>query len=130
VVATLLAEAEKTLGKKGWLTPEQWSAVIDTCHRPLGIALAEKWNLDPEVVAAVRDCQEYDAGDRQCASNVVRFANALVKVHGLAAGAFDADDAGALVMIGRSMLGLDEEVVKRLAQGLKERVDSATAVAA
>ncbi len=74
VVASMLLEAESSLGKKGWITAEQWSEVIDATHRPLGIALAERWNLDPEVVAAIRDCQEYDGGDRQCAANVVRFA--------------------------------------------------------
>ncbi|HVV87897.1 MAG TPA: HDOD domain-containing protein [Kofleriaceae bacterium] len=123
VVASLLLEAESQLGKKGWITAEQWSRVVDDNHRTIGIALAERWNLDVEVVQAVRDCHEYDAGDRRCAANVVRFANALVKTQGVCGGAVDLDDANALVMIGRSMLDLDDEVVQRLSSGLKERVN-------
>jgi len=129
VVASLLLESESALGKKVWITADQWSEVIDATHRPIGVALAERWNLDPEVVAAVRDCQEYDPGDRQCVANVIRFANALVKTQGVTAGAVDLEDAGALVMIGRSMLNLDEDVVRRLSQGLKERVDGTLTMA-
>lgn len=80
------------------------------------------------MVAAVRDCQEYDPGDRQCVANVIRFANALVKTQGVTAGAVDLEDAGALVMIGRSMLNLDD-IVRRLSQGLKERVDGTLTMA-
>ncbi len=124
VVATMLIEAESSLGKKGWINAEQWGEAVDATHRPIGSALAARWNLAPEVVSAITDCQEYDAGDRQSPANVVRFANALVKTQGVAGGAVDLEDANALVMIGRSMLGLDEDVVKRLAAGVKERVES------
>lgn len=63
-------------------------------------------------------------------ANVVRFANALVKTNGISASRVDdLEDANALVMIGRSMLGLDEDVVNRLAQGLKERVDGVVGMA-
>ena len=43
-------------------------------------------------------------------------------------GRVDLDEARPMVMIGRSMLDLDDEVVKRLAQGLKERIDSAVQI--
>lgn len=124
VVAAMLAEVERSLGKKGQLTAEQWTGVIDACHRPVGVALAEKWNLAPAVVAAIRDCNEYDPGDRKGPANIVRFSNALVKKHGLAAGTYDAEDVSALIMIGRSMLGLEEDVVGRLAAGMKSRIES------
>jgi len=130
VVATMLLEAESTLGKKGWITADQWAQVIDATHRPLGVALAERWNLDSQVVDSIRDCQEYNPGDRHCPANVVRFANALVKTNGISGSRVDdLEDANALVMIGRSMLGLDEDVVNRLAQGLKERVDGVVGMA-
>jgi putative nucleotidyltransferase with HDIG domain len=127
VVATMLLEAESSLGKKGWINADQWSRVVSAAHRPVGIALAERWNLDPEVVAAVRDCDEYDPSERGCIANVVRFANALVKTNGVSGGHVELAEAQALVMIGRSMLELDEDAVERLAQGLKERVDGALA---
>jgi putative nucleotidyltransferase with HDIG domain len=129
IVAAMLAEVERSLGKKGQLTVDQWSGVIDACHRPVGVALAEKWNLAPAVVAAIRDCNEYDPGDRKGPANIVRFSNALVKKHGLAAGTYDAEDVSALIMIGRSMLGLEEEVVGRLAAGMKTRLESGLAAA-
>lgn len=124
IVAAMLLEVEKSLKRGTWLTPDQWTEVVDGAHRPLGIAVVEKWNLAAEVIDAVRDAQEYNPGDRKGAANVVRFANALVKQQGIAPGTVDLEDAGALVMIGRSMLGLDDDVLKRLSQGLKERVDA------
>lgn len=125
VVAAILAEVDRSLGRKTPIAADDWSAVVDATHRPVGVALAEKWNLAPEVVSAIRDCLEYDPGDRRGPSNIVRFANALVKKHGFAAGPVDQEDVGALIMIGRSMLGLEEEVVNRLGQSLRERVDAA-----
>ena len=124
VVAAMLTEVERSLGKKAQISVDQWIGVVDACHRPVGVALAEKWNLAAPVVAAIRDCNEYDPGDRRGPANIVRFANALVKKHGLATGTYDAEDVSALIMIGRSMLGLEEEVVGRLAAGIKARIES------
>ena len=124
VVAAMLTEVERSLGKKAQISVDQWIGVVDACHRPVGVALAEKWNLAAPVVAAIRDCNEYDPGDRRGPANIVRFANALVKKHGLATGTYDPDDVSALIMIGRSMLGLEEEVVGRLAAGIKARIES------
>ena len=124
VVAAMLTEVERSLGKKAQISVDQWIGVVDACHRPVGVALAEKWNLAAPVVAAIRDCNEYDPGDRKGPANIVRFSNALVKKHGLAAGTYDAEDVSALIMIGRSMLGLEEDVVGRLAAGMKSRIES------
>jgi hypothetical protein len=57
----------------------------------------------------------------------VRFSNALAKREGLYVGPVDRDDAEALVMIGRSLLGVDEEVVGRLASGLAGRIKALVA---
>lgn len=127
IVASLLLEVERSLRKTSWLTADQWCEVIDACHRPLGVAVAQKWNMAPAVIDAVRENLEYNAGDRKSPANVVRFANAMVKQQGIAPGKIDVEDAGALVMIGRSMLGLDEAVLGRLSSGLHERLDGAFA---
>lgn len=129
VVASLLAEAEASLGKKGWINAEQWSRVVSGCHRDVGLALAEKWHLDADVIAAIRDLDEYDPGDRGCVANVIRFANALVKLHGLSGGHVEQEEAEALVMIGRSMLDLDEDALAQLIAGLDARVDSTLSMA-
>ncbi len=127
VVATLLIEAEASLGKKGWIDGEQWSRVVTATHRPIGVALAQRWNLDVEVIAAVRACDEYDTSEPQGIANVVRFANALVKTHGVAGGHVDIDETSALVMIGRSMLDVDENTVDDLVTGLDQRIAGALA---
>jgi HD-like signal output (HDOD) protein len=103
--------------------------VVSAGHRTVGVSLAERWNLDPEVVASIRDLDEYDAADRTCVANVIRFANALVKLHGLPGGHVEQEETEALVLIGRSMLDLDEDAVARLIEGLNARVDGSLALA-
>src|SRR5207248_4884013 len=105
-----------------WLGQTEWVDTVQKCHRPIGMALATAWGLPDVVAATIRDCNEYDAADRVSAGNLVRFANAVVKREGIYVGGFDVEDVGALVLIGRSLLGLEEDVVARLARGLRERV--------
>jgi putative nucleotidyltransferase with HDIG domain len=134
VVAALLLEAERMASggfsnhsKNGWIESTAWISVIQTTHRKVGVALAEKWELPESVVKAIRDCGDYDAADRGCAANTVRFANAVAKREGLYVGPVDAEDNNALIMIGSSLLGFDEDFLKRVCQGLKERMREAAA---
>lgn len=125
VVAWLLLEAEKSVvGTRTnvWIDPEVWVEVINRVHRPVGVALATKWGLPESVTSAIQDCAEYNGADRLSVPNCVRFANALVKREGLYVGKFDASDIDALVMIGRSLLGIDDSVLARLSGGLTDRV--------
>ena len=48
-------------------------------------------------------------------------------LHGVSGGHVEPEEVEALVMIGRSMLDLDEDAVEALARGLQERVDGALA---
>ena len=44
-VAGMLLEAEKQLARSrnsGWLSPQAWSDAVQKCHRPIGVALAER----------------------------------------------------------------------------------------
>lgn len=91
-------------------------------HRPVGVALAEKWQLPPPIVACVREAAEYDKTDRHSLANAVCFGNALAKKSGIAGGPFDADDVDALVMIGRSAIEISDDILKTLTKGLRERV--------
>ena len=125
VVAWLLLEAEKSVvGTRTnvWIDPEVWIEVINRVHRPVGVALAAKWGLPETVSAAITDVAEFDAADRLSVPNCVRFANALCKKEGLYVGKFEAGDAEAMIMIGRSLLGIDDSVLARLSGGLHERV--------
>ena len=125
VVAAMLLEAERkvAVGRKAtWIDDKEWSETVNHYHRMLGVALAEKWNLAESLTKTIRDCSEYDPADRLSAPNIVRFSNAVAKMNGLALGSVDEEEVQPIVMIGTSMLGLDDEVVDRIAKGLQERV--------
>lgn len=126
IVGTMLLEAEKAvLGSKAnahWISGGEWIGVIQRCHRSVGVALAEKWEMPDAVCRSVRDCEEYDNSERLSVANAVRFANAIAKQQGLYVGEISRDDIDALVMIGRSLLNIDEEVVARLTGGIRHMV--------
>lgn len=127
VLAGMLLEAERHLSHTrglGWIRPAQWTSAVKQRHRAIGQLIADKWGLPPAAQRCARDVLEYEAGDRTAAVNFVIFANALAKRLGLYHGSFDADDAAALEVIGRSMLGLQEGVVNALAAGIGDRVDA------
>lgn len=125
VVAWLLLEAEKSVvGTRTnvWIEPEVWVDVVNRVHRPVGVALGARWGLPESVTSVVQDIQEYNGSDRLSVPNCVRFANALTKREGLYMGKFDSGDNDAMVMIGRSLLGIDDNVLARLTNGLADRV--------
>jgi putative nucleotidyltransferase with HDIG domain len=125
VVATVLLEVERQLSEvhqRAWVDSGEWLAVVGKVHRPVGVALAEKWQLPPPIAASIRDAGEFDKSERHSLANAVCFANALAKKSGLAAGAFDAEDNDAIVMIGRSVIGISDDILRTLTKGLRERV--------
>ncbi len=123
IAAAILLEVERASDKSRFtLTADSWLTVVQGVHRTIGVALAEKWRLPDSVAQAIRDSSEYDSSNRQSLGNVVCFANSIAKLQGIFPGAYDKDDAEALLMVGRSLLGLDDEVIARLSTGLKGRV--------
>lgn len=125
VVATMMLEAERKLGNGKRLVPmNDWHEVIDITHRKVAVAVATKWQLPEAVVAAIREISDYDSSDRTCNANVVRLANALIKREGLPTWKTDEADIDAMVMVGLSMLGTDDDVAKRLAVSVRQRLAS------
>jgi putative nucleotidyltransferase with HDIG domain len=126
IVAAMLLEAEKAiLGAKSgatWIGSGEWIGVVQRVHRHVGVALAEKWEMPEPVLRGIRDCQEYDNADRLSIANAVRFANALAKQQGIYVGDVATEDNDALVLVGRSLLGIDEETVTRLTANLRDKV--------
>ncbi len=122
IIAAMLLDAERTVTEARkqarWISGADWIAVVQRTHRRVGVALVERWDMPPSVRGAVRDCEEYDNADRLSVANVVRFANAVVKQKGLYVGPVAQEDNDALVMIGRSLLSLDEEAIQRATAGL------------
>ncbi len=125
VVASILLEAERQtteLYNRPWIGCDEWVDVIGLCHRAVGFALADKWQLPPGILACLQQDLDYDNNDRASLANAVVFANALAKKAGVYVGRFDAEDVDAIVMIGRSLIGVNDDVLKTLMKTLKDRV--------
>lgn len=125
IVGVMLVEAERALaGQRGaaWIDSNEWLRIVQDCHRPVGLALAEKWRLPAEVQSAIESCNDYNPADRTAVSNVTRFANAACKQVGLYPGTPDLAEVSTILMIGRSLLGLTDEVIERVTTGLPDRI--------
>ena len=125
VVASILLEAERQtteLYNRPWIACSEWVDVINRVHRSVGLALAEKWQLPEIILKCLQENLDYDNADRASFVNAVVFANALAKKTGVYVGRVDADDVDAIVMIGRSLIGVNDDVLKTLTKGLKDRV--------
>ena len=124
VLAAMLLEVDRKLGRStpGWIDVSAWTQVVERYHRKVGTAVAGEWKLPEQIAAAIRDCSDYDSGDRQSIANVVRLANALAKREGYTTGPIDADDVEAMIMVGMSMLGGDNTVVQRLVTNIGSRL--------
>jgi HD-like signal output (HDOD) protein len=128
IVAVMLLEAEKTIHDQrpsaSWIGSESWLAVVQSIHRKVGQMFAEKWGLPPAVQSGIRDCADYDNGDRLSIGNAVRFANALAKKYEMYVGSFDVEDVEALIMIGRSLLNIEEPIMMKLVETTKAYLEA------
>jgi putative nucleotidyltransferase with HDIG domain len=128
VAASMLLEAENVIENasqnRPWIEVEAWVHAIETNHHPIAVALAQEWRMPAVVQTVVNNCKEYDSEQKLSVPNFVRFANVLAKAQGAYVGSVDMDICTAQVMIGRSLLGLDAEVVSRLCADLRGRVQS------
>jgi HD-like signal output (HDOD) protein len=94
---------------------------VDRTHRKIATDLAQKWQFPEEMQNAVLKFSDYDVGSRQSIGNAVHFANALSKQMGIYLGEVSADDNDALVMVGRSLLGLDDDAIARISADVKTK---------
>ncbi|MCG5054522.1 MAG: HDOD domain-containing protein [Myxococcales bacterium] len=127
VLAMLLLEAENMMASrssKEWIDSTVWVETLQRSHRNVGVAVAKKWAVPEAAVKAIADCGDYDSGERNSVANLVRFANAVAKKMGLYVGKTDTDDTETLIMIGRSLLNIEDDQLARLATGLADRVRS------
>jgi putative nucleotidyltransferase with HDIG domain len=126
ILASMLLEAERLASSSRpsvqWFSSEVWIDAVQRSHRAVGAALAAKWRLPETVVQTIKEGAEFDPVNRNGPANFVRFANAVTKQLGLYVGAVDAEEIDALIMIGRTLLGIDDEVLERLSAELKARV--------
>lgn len=129
IVGIYVLEVERStlehrdLYRSDFINHELWQDVVREVHRPVSVALAEKWSLSSAVCEAITRCDDYDPGNRRSIGNVVRFTDALATQMGMSLISMDPNQLNALVMIGRSLLGLDEDVVLRISSQAKRLVD-------
>jgi putative nucleotidyltransferase with HDIG domain len=124
VVATMLLEAEAQIAQRNpklWIDGDTWVGVVDRTHRKVGLSLAKKWQFSEEVQSAVLEFSDFDVANRQSIANAVHFGNALAKQLGICLGEVSAEDNDALVMVGRSLLGIDEDGIARVTADIKTR---------
>lgn len=126
VVANTLLRAEHELHATlpaNWR--QSWLEVVDGVHRQVAERLAADWRLPSPILAVLRHDDEYEVEEPQGAVNIVLYANALTKAHGLGAGSGGDDDAvAATLMMGSALLELEDDVAEDLVADLGERVDS------
>ena len=124
VVATMLLEAEAQIAQRNpklWIDGDTWIGVVDRTHRKVAVSLAKKWQFSEEVQSAVQEFSDYDAANRLSVANAVHFGNALAKQLGICLGEVSPADNDALVMVGRSLLGIDEDGITRVTADIKTR---------
>jgi putative nucleotidyltransferase with HDIG domain len=124
VVATMLLEAEAQIAQRNpklWIDGEAWIGVVDRTHRKIGVNLAKKWQFPEEVQAVTAAFSDFDVGNRKSISNAVHFGNALAKQVGVCLGEVSAADNDALVMVGKSLLGLEDDGIARIIEDIKGR---------
>ena len=123
IIASLLVKAEnRLLGTKTdvWLDSDTWMSIVQNGHRPVGVALAEKWMLPETVVSTVANCSTYDDAKARSIVNCVRLANALTKEAGLYIGSFDEKEVAEVVALGQNILGLSDDDVNGVRGELRE----------
>ncbi|MBI4511825.1 MAG: HDOD domain-containing protein [Deltaproteobacteria bacterium] len=88
----------------------------------VGAMLVSQWELAPDLEGLIRESRYFNVTARVSVGNLVCFANAMTKKMGLSFGDQRHQEVQATVIVGRSILGLDEEVVERVCVGLDQRV--------
>lgn len=124
VVATMLLEAEAQIAQRNpklWIDGDTWIGVVERAHRKIGVNLAKKWQFPEDVQNVAPAFSDYDAANRQSVANVVYFGNALAKQLGISLGEAASEDNDAQVMVGKSLLGLDDDAVARVTGDIKTR---------
>jgi hypothetical protein len=99
-------------------------------QRKVGAVLAERWRLSPSLSSYLTLEDDFDATAPRSAVNVVRLANAAVKLQGLTAGPADRDELVAIVEMGKLVCELDGDLVTEVVTEALPAAPAAPAVAA
>ncbi|MFH0901443.1 MAG: HDOD domain-containing protein [Pseudomonadota bacterium] len=101
---------------------EDYMEAMRNLHRPIGAKLVALWDFPPYLQEVIHACDSYSLSKRVSPGNLVCFANATTKRMKLYLGDTDPFEVNAGILIGRSVLGIDEDLVSRVCAGLEDRV--------
>lgn len=124
VVAIYLLEFERSLPTReamDWIDADSWLGLVQELHQDVGTAVAKSWNLPMVINRIILESSDYDAANRLSVGNAVIFANALAKREGIYVGQVDHEAVGSLLMIGKSLLNLDDQVIDGLCRELGDQ---------
>jgi len=106
VVAAYLLEAERILAITGVVISEEaLPDVVEHAHRPVGVALAARWDLPRSVQRVIACSDGYRRGPENLIVNVVVFADAVAEAGELPIEEREASEE--LIAEGAELLGLD-----------------------
>lgn len=120
VVAALLLETSRKVapGMASWLDMALFEKVITDVHHQAGKLVAAAWKLPPAIMVGREP--SYDIAERRSLANVVRMANAMAKHEGFTTGEVDRSELEVTIASGSTIVGIDPDIVARIAAGLKE----------
>lgn len=125
VVAGLLLDAERRLrgkAQRAWIVVNEWIEWIASVHRPVGIALAIRWEMPELVVNAIRNSNELDTSAPHAATNFIVLGNALAKREGLYLGSYDQEAISTLILEAQALVECSAALIDEASQNLRERV--------
>jgi len=129
VVGALLLELERGVSAEAgapWIGEAMWYRLIRRSHQRIGGHLGRRWKLPVVVREAISGFHSYEAGGASSCSNLVRFANALVRREGVDIGEIDPMKELEAIVQGRALLGVDVELERSLTRDLRERIEELT----
>ena len=125
VVAAYLLEFERSLPTReamDWIDHDTWMNICHDLNKTVGPAFISGWSLPILICKVITENEDYDASDRISPVNSVLFANAIAKREGLYEAYADHDAVSSMVMIGKSLLGLDDAVISGLTREINDHV--------
>tara|TARA_Y100001934_G_scaffold281361_1_gene390799 strand:- start:766 stop:1635 length:870 start_codon:yes stop_codon:yes gene_type:complete len=125
VVTSYLLEFERSLPTReamDWLEHDDCLNILRELHSPVGSAIVESWTLPADCTKTIDQSNGYDTAHRISPVNAVLFANALSQKEGLHVGEVDPEAVTSMIMIGKSILGLDDAMILGFLREIDEEI--------
>jgi putative nucleotidyltransferase with HDIG domain len=113
IVGAILLEAERVAAskRKAWHSRDAWLALVSSCHREVGFALARSWQLPDEVLCTIARSDRYSLAADASPVNIVCFANALVKRAGVYTRPVEETEIAPVIAEGAQMFKMSDDEV-------------------